>query len=124
MLGLSPIFNLLADADNGYEPGELVVIGFSPLLVALILFWIGVKLQHMGKPKWLKWLAVLPLVVGVFIGITPLRLFYFDQVYQDLHGGTWKKGLLHALGVIMPVVGVIGLFVWNKWLNRQKFDEL
>jgi hypothetical protein len=124
MLGLSSLINLLADADNGYEPGELAGIALPPLLIALLIFWIGVKLQHAGRPKWIKWIAVVPLVVGIVIGITPLRMFYFDQVYQDLHGGTWKKGILHASGVIMPVLGLVGLFVWNKWLNRQKFDEL
>jgi len=124
MLGLSPFLYLLADAETGYETSELLVIGFAPALVAALVFWIGIKLQHAGKPKWLKWLAILPLIAGIIIGMTPLRLFYFDQIYQDLHGGTWKKGLMHAGGVIISILGGVGLVVWNKWLNRQKFDEL
>ena len=123
MLGLTPFLNLLAE-EAEYQQGELMGIALGPLLLAVILFWIGVKLQNSGKPHWIKWIALVPLAVGLIMGIAPLQAFYGDPMYQQYYGGTWKKGAAHMAGVLMPILGAVGLAVWNKWLNRQKFDEL
>ena len=123
MQALTPLSTLFADGE--FDTGSLAAIGFLPLAVAIVVFWIGVKLQHAGKPRWIKWTAGLPLLVGLVIGIAPLRAYFFDKVYYDYlsdHGR--KTMLLHLSGVLMPVLGALGLFGWQKWLDRQSFDEL
>lgn len=124
MLGADHILNLLAQDSGQYEASTLGLIAFVPLLIAVILFWLGVKGHHAGKPAWIKWISLVPLAIGLIIGIAPMQKFYGDPLYKEYYGGTWKKGALHASGVILPIVGAIGLAVWNKWLTRQKFDEL
>lgn len=122
MLGL---INAFAQADRGqYEQGELFVIGFVPFLIAVVIFYIGIKLHHKGKPGWLKWIALVPLAIGLIMGIAPTQKFYGDPLYQKYYGGTWKKGLFHAAGVLMPIVGAAGFAAWNLWLSRQRFEEL
>lgn len=125
MFGLSSLLDTLAQVDRGqYEQSELAMIGFVPVLIAVVVFFIGIKLQHKGKPSWLKWLALIPLAAGLIMGIAPTQRFYGDPLYQKYYGGTWKKGLFHAAGVIMPIIGAAGFAVWNRWLARQRFEEL
>ena len=124
MLGLTHLVQFLADFDRGeYEKGELLAYGLVPAVIAALVFWIGIKLQFAGKPKWIKWLAILPLVAGFVISIEPVRMFYFDNVYK-MYGGNWKTGVMHAFGMIMAVISGIGLFLWSRLLQRQKYDEL
>lgn len=125
MLQLVPFTNLFAQSATGqYEQPELMAIAFIPITVAVILFFIGVKLHHSGKPAWIKWTAFIPLAVGLIMGIAPTQKFYGDPLYQDFYGGSWKKGIMHAGGIIVAVIGALGLFVWNRWLNKQKFEDL
>ena len=124
MLGLNPILNLLAEERGQYEIGELAAYSFGPLVVALVLFWVGIKLQHAGKPTWIKWTAMIPLALGLILGIGPVQKFFGDPLYQTYYGGTWKKAVAHAMGVVIPILAALGLVVWNKVLSRQKFEEL
>lgn len=125
MLELTRLSTLIADFDRGqYEMGELMMIAVGPLAIACIVFWIGLKMQFAGKPAWIKWLAVIPLVAGVLMGIGPAKEFFTDQLYQGAYGGGGKKAIMHSAGLWMPVIGIIGLALWNKWVARQKFEEL
>ena len=125
MQQLTPFLNVLAQSDRGqYEAGELFTIAFVPILIAVVIFFVGIKLHHAGKPIWLKWIAMVPLAVGLIMGIAPTHAFYGDPVYKDYYGGTWKKGMMHAGGIIMPIIGAIGFVVWNRWLTKQKFEDL
>ena len=125
MLELLRLPSLIAEFDRGqYENGELLMIGFGPLIIACIVFWIGLKLQYSGKPAWIKWLAAIPLVIGIVMGIQPAQMFFTDQLYQATYGGGNKKAILHSAGIWGPVLGAIGLVLWNKWTQRQKFEEL
>ncbi|MBS1721668.1 MAG: hypothetical protein JSS66_01545 [Armatimonadetes bacterium] len=125
MLGLLQFSSLLADFDRGeYQVPELMGIGLIPTAIALVLFAVGVKLQFAGKPKWIKWLSTIVLAIGVFVGLTPFQEFFFDPIYKQLYPGGNKVALMHAAGIIIPVVGLIAMFVWNYFLNRNKFEEL
>lgn len=125
MLDLSQFSSLIAGFDRGpYENGELMSIGFGPVVIACLIFWIGLKLQFAGKPAWIKWIAVIPLVVGVVLGIAPAQMFFSDQLYQALNGGGGKRALMHCAGIWAPVLGGIALVLWNKWVNKQKFEDL
>ena len=106
MLQLTPFLNTFAQTKTGeFESSELAMIAIVPLVLAIVIFFIGIKLHHAGKPIWLKWIAFVPLAIGLILGISPTQKFWSDQLYRDFYGGGNKKGLMHAGGVIMPIIG-------------------
>jgi len=125
MLGLTLIMDLLGDFDRGkFESDELILIALIPSVIAVIMFYAGMKLQHLGKPKFIKWTAAIALLVGVFLGMEPFRMMFMDPTYQQMYPGGGKTKLMHAGGIIMPVLTLIGLSVWSWWNNRQRFEDL
>lgn len=119
------MLHLLLDMNRGeFQPNELMTIALVPFAIGMVVFWIGAKLQRNGKPAWIKWLGVVPLAWGVFLGLEPFQAFFLDNVYRDLYGGATRAMLGHMAGLIMPVIGVLGMLLWNWLLNREKFEEL
>ncbi|MBS1715853.1 MAG: hypothetical protein JST30_16115 [Armatimonadetes bacterium] len=125
MFGLTLLTDLLGEFNRGkFETDELILTALIPSIIAVIVFYAGMKLQHLGKPKFIKWTAVVALLVGVFLGMEPFRMMFFDTTYQQMYPGGGKTKLMHAGGVIMPVLTLIGLAFWSWWNNRQRFEEL
>ncbi len=125
MQGLLVFTDLLSEFNRGpYETDELMLISVVPAVIAVIIFYVGMKLQHQGKSKLIKWSAVIALLVGVFLGLEPVRMMFMDSTYQQLYGRGNKIKLMHAGGIIMPVLTLVGMLVWSWWNNRQRFEEL
>ncbi len=124
MFELTRIVDLYARSDAPYETPELLARAFIPVFVALAVFYVGMKLQYKGSPAWIKWLAVLPLIVGILLGIDPFNSYFIDPLYRDVYGGGNRRMIFHAAGLIVPVIGAAGMAFWSWWLNRQKFEDL
>ena len=125
MLGLTLLTDLLGEFNRGkFESDELILTALIPSIIAVIMFYAGMKLQHLGKSKFIKWSAVIPLLIGLFLGMEPFRMMYMDTTYQQMYPGGGRVKLMHAGGIIMPVLTAMGLGVWSWWNNRQRFEEL
>ena len=92
MFELNSIQNLIADFDRGpYEQGELMMMALLPALAAVLFFWFGLKMQFNGKSPMIKWVAILPLIIGVFIGIAPTQRFMVIRSIKVSMGAPGRK---------------------------------
>ncbi|MCW5935698.1 MAG: hypothetical protein KIT11_00120 [Fimbriimonadaceae bacterium] len=127
MDGLFLWTNLLAQSnfDRGpFEPLELLARGFIPLILAYVIFSVCLRLEGRGLAKTVKWAAIIPLIVGAFLGIEPIAMIFNDPTYKDLYGGGNRTKFLHMSPVIVSVLGAIALVVWNKLKYRQHGVEI
>jgi len=111
----------LARVDEQSTITELFGVAFGPFIVGIALFFFGVMGQRAGafKPG-IKWLGLVPLVIGVVIGWD-----YFQKV-SGPEGDAFvmlnmieKKKLLYQLAFILPIVGLILLPVMNHFMLRR-----
>ncbi|HRF60154.1 MAG TPA: hypothetical protein PLH94_09605 [Fimbriimonadaceae bacterium] len=99
---------------------ELLLVSIVPTVVGLLLFWFGIKAEESGAAKFIKWIALVPLLVGLFIGYG-----YWQQVTGDL-GDFYRanylinrKVVFFHLAFYLPIVGLVGLGVWTFLLKRK-----
>lgn len=111
----------LARVDEQSTITELFGVAFGPFIVGIALFFFGVVGQRAGafKPG-IKWLGLVPLVIGVVIGWD-----YFQKV-SGPEGDAFvmlnmieKKKTLYQLAFILPIVGLILLPVMNHFMLRR-----
>lgn len=100
---------------------QLILTCALPLLAAVILFSWGLKVGRNEGSKKLKWLGMIPLVIGAIWGY---RYFVFvrDPGYQSI--GMLKRQIyLHYGAFFIQIAGIIALIVWaavDKRLSERE----
>lgn len=113
----------------GVIPGDnhtgLMLLASLPSVFAIVLFVVFLQLQKKGKPKWLKWLSLLPLVLGVILGYTIARfMFVGDEVYRRYYVVYNRKPVyLHYAVFFTHFLTIGGLVVWGSLADRRQRDE-
>lgn len=105
-------------------PGILVFLG--------AIIWIGSWLGDQDKPKanpW-RWIAVIPLLFALVIGIQNLWAMHNPETgrfyLETMRAGTrLSRRLLvaHYLTFILPLVSLIVIIIWNK-VDRDRRSAL
>jgi hypothetical protein len=96
-----------------------MVYALVPALLAVIIFF-GAK--RMKKPN-LKWLAFIPLAIGVILGIMGMGLLN-DPLYNQMNLIGTRSELIYKAIPIIPVVVGIALVVINKLGTREMYSDL
>lgn len=117
------IFATLAQFDSEeYGAVPLFAICLLPAAIGSFAFLYFMRGELKGWPKSLKWTALLPLIVGMVIGIGPFRAMN-DELYRDQYGSGPRAQLLHYGGVGIPILTALGLVVFGILHDRQRVDE-
>ncbi|MGE0002315.1 MAG: hypothetical protein AB7F50_07275 [Fimbriimonadaceae bacterium] len=115
--------NTLAQFDSQeYMPSTLFGIVLLPTALAIGAFVYFLRGEFKGWPKSLKWTALLPLILGVILGIGPFNAMN-DELYRDQYGSGPRARMLHYGGVVLPILTAVGLVVVGMLRDKQRVDE-
>lgn len=81
-------------------------------------FWYGgLHFESKTEKVWLKWCAVIPLLIGLVIGL-PMAIQVMDYAYQQLMPN--KKVIYgHYMAAALPLLGLAVIFSWHFYLKRS-----
>jgi hypothetical protein len=121
---MGPLFELSRNA-IAVEQGDLLSIALTigiPIVVAYAVFYFLADRVNFGWPKWLPWLAYIPLLVGVIL-CWPFfagAMGWTEQgkYYGDLNDIGSKMIIIHYASVPLQLLAAGGLFVW-RWLKSK-----
>ena len=93
------------------------------LLLPIICFVLGVGLWYGGlhyesrtEKSWVKWLALVPLAIGLIFGIQSLAQT-FDYAYKAVMPN--RRTLYgHYLAFALPVLTIVAIFGWHFYLKK------
>lgn len=106
--------------DSWYEPMLLPVF----MAAAAAIIWIGARsteLKTSTKRPW-KWAAILPLLLAFKAGVTAV-MNVGDPFYRSAIAGYGKKMVFsHYAAFVIPLLVLIGVFVWQA-LDARRSTE-
>lgn len=106
-----------------YQAGTLILICFLPAALSIAAFFFFMRGELRGWTKTLKWIALVPLIVGAILGIGPMTAMA-DDLYRTNYGAGPRAQMLHYGGVAIPVLVAIALVIAGLLHDRQRVDEL
>jgi uncharacterized membrane protein len=93
------------------------------LLVPLICFVFGVGIWYGGlhfesrtEKQWVKWLAFIPIAVGLIVGISAFSQT-LDYAYRALMPNN-KTLYAHYVALALPVIAIGTILGWHMYLKR------
>jgi len=93
------------------------------LLFPLICFVLGVAFWYGGlhyesrtEKSWVKWLALVPLAIGLIIGIQAFAQT-FDYAYQALMPNR-RTLYAHYVSLALPLFAIIAIVGWHFYLKK------
>jgi len=118
------MLNLLAQ-DSTQDFGMMDVLLWPVLLTALGIgiFFFGLWLERKGKRAPWKWAAVVPVLVGAYVGYPYASILYSDpELYKAQHLAFGEKKLYasHYGALFIPILGLIGLVLLHFFNHKIK----
>lgn len=102
------------------SPTELTEVLLVPsicFVLGLGLWYAGLHFENRTEKSWLKWLAFIPIVIGLVIGFQ-LTMQATDYTYQRVLG-TKKLIYSHYLALALPVIAAFTVVVWHFYLKKS-----
>ena len=99
------------------EMTEVLLVPSICFVLGLGLWYAGLHFESRTEKSWLKWLAFVPIVIGLVIGFQ-LTMQATDYTYQRLLG-TKKLIYSHYLALVMPVIATLTVGVWHLYLKKS-----
>lgn len=93
-----------------------------PIIIAVFVFSWGLRVGRNEGSKKLKWLAMIPLVLGAIWGFRYF-LFVRDPGYQAI-GMLKRQVYLHYAAFFIQIAGIIGLLIWAALDKRASEREV
>lgn len=112
------IENLLA-VDQGPDAKGMLLLCILPLALALGAWAFARTRDRSDLIYRLRWLAVIPLAIGLVLGVRYSYLMATDLVYQQYFQLGPRMMILHYAAAILPILGIIALVVWNRMDGKQ-----
>jgi hypothetical protein len=95
-------------------PGIMLVVG-------LAIWYIGLRWEDDLGPGWFKWLAVIPLVIGIYMGFEHFMNIR-DPFYQAAIRPGGRMIYSHYAAFILPFLGLITVIVWYYVDRKNRVD--
>ena len=102
------------------KPESLILILLPPLIASGLAFAVwsfGVRSESLGRPAPWKWLALVPVLVGFWIGTEALRVL-LDRAYS-LYGLSRRFTACYVLACVAPFLTLGGIIWWHLALKRE-----
>jgi hypothetical protein len=107
---------------------ELLMWPLALCLIAFIMWFIGWAQTVNGKKGWVRWLALLPLVWAIVVGVTHVWNLHNPEL------GAFYRGLLvmrtrtlqaHYVALVLPILTAIAFWVVAFFMKRRMhLDEV
>ncbi len=79
----------------------LLAWALLPSILALVIFLVAMRQEAKGKPNWLKWISLVPLLIGVGVGLAlAIPLLRNDELYRHYYKVFGKRALVLNLSVL------------------------
>ncbi len=96
---------LAAEGEKRAWP-ELMVVIVIPLVLAFILYRFARLRVDQGGAKWLPWLCLVPLIIGVWMGLGPLMDIRTPS-YSLYNSPSDRSVMLHYAAFVVPALGTL-----------------
>jgi len=115
--------NLFAQTAPPTGMMDVLKIPLLCFIVGMALWYGGLIFEARTEKTWMKWLAFVPLVIGIAIGLQD-TIQVSDYVYQQTL--TNRKTLYaHYVGLLLPLSGMVMVFCWHLYLKRSgSYDRI
>ncbi|MBC8064638.1 MAG: hypothetical protein H7Y17_07395 [Chlorobia bacterium] len=101
---------------------DVLLIPGLCFILGLGLWYGGIHFENRTEKSWLKWLAFVPLIIGVVIGLQ-MTMQAGDYTYQRLLGSK-KLVYGHYLALALPLGALITVICWHFYLKKgQSYDR-
>lgn len=95
---------------------DIILVPGLCFILGIGLWYGGLLFENRTEKSWLKWLAFVPIVIGLVIGFQ-MTSQVSDYTYQRLLGS--KKLIYgHYLALALPVVAAITVIGWHFYLKK------
>jgi hypothetical protein len=90
--------------------------------MACAISYAAYKVEWDGKKAPWKWAALLPLVIGLIIGISALQLVTYSNYDILAYANNAGRKVTYSLwGVFaLPIAGIAAFVGWQIWAKNQK----
>ncbi|MBX3096805.1 MAG: hypothetical protein KF812_08085 [Fimbriimonadaceae bacterium] len=95
-----------------------------PSLLAIGIFGMILQKQIHGTPKWMKFLAMIPLLAAIIYGWGKLSQLLGDPAYADYNYIGSGLESLHWASVIVPVVIALALTTWGIIHDKRELSDI
>lgn len=108
--------NLFAQSST-IELTDIILVPSILFVLGLGIWYGGLLFENRTEKSWLKWLAFVPILIGLYMGIQ-MTIEVGDYTYQRLLGS--KKLIYgHYLGLALPVIASITVVGWHFYLKKS-----
>ncbi len=99
--------------------GMTDVLGLPMLcfLLGLGLWYGGLHFENRTEKSWMKWLAFIPIVIGLIIGFQ-LTMEAGDYAYQRILPNR-KVLFAHYIALAMPIFAALTVGGWHLYLKKS-----
>lgn len=113
------IAQLFQVSEDKMDAQELIILISVPLVIAAIVLVASRALVLRGKSRLITWIAVVPLIAGVILGVTPYRSAH-DSLYMDYTHASTNSRLLHEAALYVPAVALLLVIAFLIYLDRRR----
>jgi len=111
--------------DQKVEIAELFVGPIIAIVIAYVWWFIFLRKETDGGKKWLKWLALVPLIGMALYGLRYIG-YVNNVMYMSIDGmlGTGNRVKFpHFAPTVLPSIGILGLVIWGILHGRHSYDD-
>ena len=114
--------SLLASAGEKHSVVELGVIILVPAILSFTLYRVARDRAQAGKSRAIAWLSLIPLLIGDWFGLTPLRDVTTES-YRHFYYLTDRSVNLHYAAFIVPALCtlvLLGMLIHRTYRDRME----
>jgi hypothetical protein len=114
------MLQLLAQENLPEGMSDIIFVPLVLTVIGVLFFYAGLYVEtRRGKAPW-KWLALLPIAAGLYIGFGFLYRWMFDTLYHEavVTGAAKRMFAAHWGGFLIPVLGVIAIVVFQMYGDK------
>lgn len=96
---------------------DVIALPLICFALGIGIWYVGLHFESRTEKVWLKWLALVPLTIGLLIGIQA-TVQTLDYAYkQSLPNQRTLYG--HYLALLLPASAIIAVVAWHFYLKKS-----
>lgn len=116
------LIKLMAAEGEKHEALALGLILVLPLIVAYLILQFGKFKIDNGAPRWISWLALIPLAAGAALAY-PAFVDVSNDNYRDFHMLSDRSVMLHYATFFTPLAAIailVGALLYGSYRRKME----